>query len=122
MFQLTENEKTELVTNCDRFETLKHSSSKPNAFTEQGVAIISAVLRSSIAVKVSIQIINAFVALRKIVANHEGIFQRLEGVERKQLETDQKFEQVFKALESKNVYLTFLYFNGVSFIRKKTFF
>lgn len=102
MFQLTEKEKTELVTICDRFESLKHSSSNPNAFTEQGVAMLSAALRSSIAVQVSIQIINAFVAMRKIVASHEGIFQRLEGVERRQIETEQKFEQVFKALESKN--------------------
>jgi hypothetical protein len=102
MFQFTEKEKTELVTICDRFESLKHSSSNPNAFTEQGVAMLSAALRSSIAVQVSIQIINAFVAMRKIVASHEGIFQRLEGVERRQIETEQKFEQVFKALESKN--------------------
>jgi hypothetical protein len=64
--------------------------------------MLSAALRSSIAVQVSIQIINAFVAMRKIVASHEGIFQRLEGVERRQIETEQKFEQVFKALESKN--------------------
>jgi AraC-like DNA-binding protein len=69
------------------------------AFTELGVAMLSAVLSSSIAVKVSIQIINAFVALRKIVANHQGLFQRFEGVKRKQLETDQMFEQVFKAID-----------------------
>src|SRR5690606_33794196 len=44
-FQLTDNEKIELVTNCDRFESLKHSSVNPYAFTEQGVAMLSAVLR-----------------------------------------------------------------------------
>lgn len=101
-FQLTENEKTELVTICDRFDSLKHSSSNPNVFTEQGVAMLSAVLRSDVAVKVSIQIINAFVEMRKFIANHYGLLQRMEGIERKQIETDQKFEQVFKALESKN--------------------
>lgn len=101
-FQLTENEKTELVTICDRFDSLKHSSSKPNVFTEQGVAMLSAVLRSKIAVQISIQIINAFVEMRKFIANHYGLLQRMEGIERKQIETDQKFEQVFKALESKN--------------------
>jgi len=74
----------------------------PYAFTEQGVAMLSAVLRSDVAVKVSIQIISAFVEMRKFIANHYGLLQRMEGIERKQIETDQKFEQVFKALESKN--------------------
>jgi len=102
-FQLTENEKIELVTICDRFDSLKHSSSNPNVFTEQGVAMLSAVLRSKIAVQISIQIINAFVEMRKFIANHYGLLQRMDVIERKQLETDQKFEQVFKALESKNI-------------------
>lgn len=101
-FQLTDNEKMELVTNCDRFESLKHSSVNPYAFTEQGVAMLSAVLRSDIAVKVSIQIINAFVEMRKFIANHSELLQRMDGIERKQLETDRKFEKVFKALESKD--------------------
>ena len=46
MFRLTKNEKDELVTNCDRFERLKHSSALPRAFTEQGVAMLSSVLNS----------------------------------------------------------------------------
>ena len=74
----------------------------PYAFTEQGVAMLSAVLRSDMAVKVSIQIISAFVEMRKLIANHSGLLQRMDGIERKQLETDQKFEKVLKALESKN--------------------
>jgi hypothetical protein len=74
----------------------------PYAFTEQGVAMLSAVLRSDVAVKVSIQIISAFVEMRKFIANHYGLLQRMDGIERKQIETDQKFEQVFKALESNN--------------------
>ncbi len=76
--------------------------SLPYAFTEQGVAMLSAVLRSDVAVKVSIQIISAFVEMRKLIANHYELLQRMDGIERKQIETDQKFEQVFKALESKN--------------------
>ncbi len=126
-FQLTENEITELVAICERFGfintqntpsssrsqnvTLNKSDSKrglnikylPYAFTEQGVAMLSAVLRSEIAVHISIQIINAFVEMRKIIAAHSGLLQRIDGIERKQIETEQKFEQVFKALESKNV-------------------
>jgi len=100
-FQLTDNEKMELVTNCDRFKSLKHSSVNPYAFTEQGIAMLSAVLRSDRAVKVSIQIINAFVAMRKFIASHSGLLQRIDSIERKQLETDQKLEQVFKALDNK---------------------
>ncbi len=100
-FQLTNPEKEELVANCDRFEILKHSSSNPYVFTEQGVAMLSAVLRSDIAIKVSIQIINAFVQMRKFLHNNLGLLQRMEGIERKQLETDNKFEQVFKTLESR---------------------
>ena len=60
-FQLNDTEKNELVTNCDRFEKLKHSSVNPYAFTEQGVAMLASVLRSETAVKVSIQIMQAFV-------------------------------------------------------------
>lgn len=58
-FQLDEDELKELVTNCDRFESLKHTSSNPFAFTEQGVAMASAILKSDIAVRVSVQIIHA---------------------------------------------------------------
>lgn len=115
-FQLTEDEKIELVTNCDRFESLKHSSNNPFAFTEQGVAMLSAVLRSQTAIKVSIQIINAFVEMRKLIANHSGLLQRMDGMERKMLETDQKFERVFKALEAKNeIPNQGVFFNGQVF-------
>lgn len=100
-FQLTNAEKEELVTNCDRFENLKHSSSNPYAFTEQGVAMLSAVLRSEIAVKVSIQIINTFVELRKILNTNQLTDNRLSVLEKQQIETNHKFEQVFNALESK---------------------
>ena len=77
-FQLTKAEKNELVANCDRFENLKHSSVNPFAFTEQGVAMLSAVLKSDIAIQVSIQIINAFVSMRKTIANNMRIMQRLD--------------------------------------------
>ena len=123
-FQLSEAETSELLTHKDRLGflnsqndyldsrsqivTLNEKSTKrghnikylPYVFTEQGVAMLSAVLRSDVAVQVSIQIMNAFVEMRKLMANHSGLLQRMEGIERKQLESDQKFEQVFKALEA----------------------
>jgi len=102
-FQLTENEKIELVANCDRFEALKHSTNLPYVFTEQGVAMLSAVLRSETAVRVSILIMDAFVEMRKVLNQHAGMFQRLDKVENRLLENDNKFELVFKALENKEV-------------------
>ena len=72
----------------------------PYAFTEQGIAMLSAILRSTIAVKVSIEIMNAFVEMRKILAGNAALFHRLDTMELKQLEADQKFKELFKALES----------------------
>lgn len=66
-FQLTESEKNELVAYCDRFKSLKHSTSLPYAFTEQGVSMLSAVLRSKTAIEVSIKIIDSFVNMRKFI-------------------------------------------------------
>ena len=68
-FQLTENEMDELVTICDRFSSMKHSTVNPYVFTEQGVAMLSAVLRSETAVQVSIRIMKAFVELRHYVSS-----------------------------------------------------
>lgn len=71
----------------------------PYVFTEQGVAMLSAVLRSDTAIQVSIQIINAFVEMRRFIANNAALFERISSVELKQLEyqkqTDEKFDKVF---------------------------
>lgn len=75
---------------------------RPFAFTEQGVAMLSSLLKSEIAINVSIQIINAFVEMRKFLAANASLFQRLEKVENKQLDADHKFERIFKALESEH--------------------
>jgi len=78
----------------------KHRKYLPFAYTEQGVAMLSSVLRSDTAVKVSIRIMQAFVEMRKFVSDNLLVFQRLDKVERKQLETDEKFEKVFNALQN----------------------
>jgi hypothetical protein len=78
----------------------KHRKYLPYAFTEQGIAMISTVLRSDEAVRTSIRIMDAFVEMRKIIAVYAGLMQRMEHVERKQLETDQKFDRVLKVLEA----------------------
>lgn len=82
----------------------------PYVFTEQGVAMLSAILKSNIAVKVSIQIINAFIAMRKFLTANAQIFKRLDNIELKQIqydrqqnETTKKLDTVLNAIESKEV-------------------
>ena len=98
-FQLNNQEKQDLVANCDRLNKLKYSSVNPYAFTEQGVAMLSAVLHSKIAIQVSIQIMTAFVEMRKLIANNASLAQRLDGLENKQINNEHKFEKLFTALE-----------------------
>jgi hypothetical protein len=79
----------------------------PYAFNEQGVAMLSAVLRSETAVQTSIQIIDAFVKMRQFLANNADLFMRLESIEKRQLvheiKVDEKFELLFNALEDKSI-------------------
>jgi len=115
-FQLSVIEKDELVTDCDRLRNLKHSTFPPFVFTEHGVAMLSAVLKSKIAVDISIIIIDAFIAMRKFIQANGQIFQRLDRVEVKLLENDQKFEKVFDALESKDrIHEQGIFFEGQVF-------
>ena len=100
-FQLTEDETNELIANCDRFESLKHSSFCPYAFTEHGVVMLSSVLHSDEAIEISGRVVDAFVAMRRFLAANAPIFQRLEHIEYKLLENDHKFDQVFAKLEEK---------------------
>jgi len=85
----------------------KHRKYLPYVFTEQGVAMLSAVLHSETAVKVSVQIMQAFVEMKKFISTNINIFHRLDTIEKRQIgyqmETDQKFEQIFKALEDKSI-------------------
>jgi len=94
----------------------KHRKFLPFAFTEQGVAMLSAVLKSETAVKVSIQIMAAFVALRKLHFQSAGLYQRLEIVEKKQIEADNHFNKIFSALEKKDtIPVQGIFFNGQIF-------
>jgi hypothetical protein len=81
----------------------KHRKYMPYVFTEQGVAMLSAVLKSNTAVKMSINIINAFVAMRRFIVSNAQMFQRLDTLEIKQYETDKKLEKVLIAIESKMI-------------------
>lgn len=100
-FQLTDEESETL-----RFQIGTSNAGRggrrylPYVFTEQGVAMLSAVLRSEIAIKVSIEIMNAFVEMRKLIVGNAALFSRMDKIELRQIEADGKFEEIFKALES----------------------
>ena len=81
----------------------KHTKYLPYAFTEQGVSMLSAVLKSDIAVEISVKIIRSFVQMRKFISNNALIFQRLETLEQKQFTNDEKFNKLFEAIEEKSI-------------------
>ena len=102
-FQLKEEEYNSLRS---QIATLKnqsrgqHRKYLPYAFTEQGVAMLSAVLHSDKAIEVSINIMDAFVEMRRFILNNQMLFEKINNIELRQIEyqslTDNKFEQVFK--------------------------
>ena len=96
MFQLTSEEKNELVANCDRFKTLKHSTVNPYAFTEQGVAMLSSVLNSDRAIQVNIQIMRTFTQMRQMMLSYKDLKEKIEKMESKY---DKQFRIVFQALK-----------------------
>ena len=90
MFELDKEEFHQLVTNCDQFpESLKHSSVSPMVFTEQGVAMLSTVLRSQTAIDVNISIMRAF------VIGYDELLKRIEELEES---TDAQFSEIYQAL------------------------
>jgi hypothetical protein len=100
MFQLTAKEGEALGS---QFATLKtgrgqHRKFLPYVFTEQGVAMLSSVLRSDRAIEVNIAIMRAFVRLREIMSTHKDLARKLEELERKPGEHDQHFQAVFEAI------------------------
>ena len=111
MFKLTDNEFSELVAICDRFKSLKHSSSTPYAFTEHGIAMLSSVLKSEIAIAINIDIIKAFIRLRHYAFSHADINEQIaelrkllmlhvENTDFKFSEQDEKIEQIIQVLNN----------------------
>ena len=116
-FQLTENE-----IECLRSQFVilnkngrgQHSKYLPYAFTEQGITMLSGLLKNEVAVQVSINIMNAFVEMRKFIANNGQIFSRLTNVEYRLLEHDKKFDEVFNELQKneENKFQQQIFYNG----------
>ncbi|MDD4907451.1 MAG: ORF6N domain-containing protein [Candidatus Omnitrophica bacterium] len=99
MFQLTEIETGKLVTICDRFNTMKHSTVMPYAFTEQGVAMLSSVLNSEKAIRINILIMRAFTKLREILLTHKELAIKINVLEKKYAEHDETIKSIFEAIK-----------------------
>ena len=95
MFQLTKEEKDEVVTNCDHLKRLKFSPTLPHAFTEHGAIMLATILNSPVAVQSSIQVVRAFVRLRQMLASNAELARKLDTLERKY---DAQFKVVFDAI------------------------
>ena len=123
-FQLTELETKNLNKNINwsqiatasaidekKFRNKRYS---PYAFTEQGIAMLSGLLKNDVAVQVSINIMNAFVEMRKFIVNNGKVFERLTNVEYKLLEHDKKFDEVFNELQKneENKFQQQIFYNG----------
>lgn len=102
-FQISKEELNELVADCDRFGILKHSSSLPYVFTEQGVAMLSAVLHSDIAVKVSISIMEAFVVMRHDASSQCSLSKRIDVLELKHLEMRKDLDDIFNRFVKRQI-------------------
>ncbi|MDR0302891.1 MAG: ORF6N domain-containing protein [Treponema sp.] len=111
MFRLTKNEFAKLVANCDHLESMKYRSTMPYVFTEQGVAMLAAVLNSQKAIDVNIQIMRAFIQLRNYVLSNNTLHEQLgdlrkllmlhiENSDQKFSDYDKKIKQIFLALNN----------------------
>ena len=103
MFELNDAEVDHLVSQLVIPSKKHFGGAQPYAFTEQGVSMLSAVLRSKTAIETSIRSINGFVQMRRFLTENAQLFRRLDTLERHQKETDQQLEQVFQAIEAKTL-------------------
>ena len=107
MFEATNDEINFMVSQSVIPSKQHLGGAKPFLFTEQGVASLSGILNSDIAIQINIEILRTFVNMRNFLASNRELFQRLELIEKKQityeLKTDDKFESIFSALENKSL-------------------
>ena len=115
-FVLTAEETRELVTNCDRFVTMKHSSVSMRAFSEHGVIMVASILKSAIATRISIQITRTFVAMRRTLASIAPMLSRIDTLERRQIvdqqRNEERFDTIFKAMDGGELPPQKVFFDG----------
>jgi len=98
MFQLTPEEKTELVAKCDHLANLKYTNALPYAFSEHGALMAASVLKTERAAEVSVFVVRAFVKLRQMIAGHRELAQRIAAFERKLAEHDTQIVTLCQAI------------------------
>lgn len=119
-FQLTAEEteslRSQIATLNENDGRGKHRKYLPYVFTEQGIAMLSVVLRSDVAIQVSISIMKSFVEMRRFISNNALLFERISNVELKQLEyqkqTDEKLEQIFEYISEHEESSQKVFFDG----------
>ena len=134
MFVLAKDETEELVTNCDRFASMKHSSVPMRAFSEHGVIMVASVLKSDIAAQISVKITRVFVAMRKALASIAPILMRIDNVEQRQIadrtrneenqrRNEERFDTIFRAMAGgdfppQKVFFEGKHYDAYSFAKK----
>ena len=98
MFQLTSQQKAEVVANCDHLMRLKFSPAKPFVFTEHGAVMVASVLNSEQTVTVSVYVVRAFVKLRELSGTHKKLAQKLAQLERRVKSHDDHIHSLFEAI------------------------
>ena len=121
MFQLSKDD-VEILKSQNATSSWGGDRRLPYAFTEQGIAMLSSVLKSQTAVDVNIRIMRAFVSMRRFIATNSQLFQRLETIEYHQLEmkqhqeiTDKRIDEVFKKLDANNPPVQGIFYDGQVF-------
>lgn len=95
IFQITKEEKAEVVANCDHLQAIKYSNNLPYVFTEHGAIMAASVLRSEIAANVSVHVVRAFIQMREELQNYSELSKQVDHLEEKY---DAQFAAVFAAL------------------------
>ena len=121
MFQLSKDD-VEILKSQNATSSWGGDRRLPYAFTEQGIAMLSSVLKSQTAVDVNIRIMRAFVSMRRFIATNSQLFQRLETIEYHQLEmkqhqeiTDKRIDEVFKKLDANIPPVQGIFYDGQVF-------
>jgi len=98
VFQLTSEEKSEVVAKCDHLANLKYSSTLPHAFTEHGALMAAGILNTPHAVEVSVFVVRALVKLRRVVAQHKELTHKLTEIEQNLLRHDRQIVALVQAI------------------------
>ncbi|MBR6085606.1 MAG: ORF6N domain-containing protein [Spirochaetales bacterium] len=112
MFRLTKDEADYILRYKNYTSSWGGSRYLPYAFTEQGIYMLMTVLKGDLAVRQSLALVRSFKTMRDYLANNAMVFQRLDWIELKQLETDENFRQIFKKLESPKPDKAIIFFRG----------